>query len=84
MGGTQIRLPLGGGLLPSGVGRGGRSCRATWRKASKRKSRTPSPRMAAWTRVAARMRVLVPEVRRQNTTSCSPSPQMLPYRCGVV
>ena len=75
MGGTEIRLPLGGGLSPSGVARGGRSCRAMWRKASKRKSRTPSPRVAAWTRVAARMRVLVPEVRRHSTTSCSPSPR---------
>ena len=75
MGGTQIRLPVGGGLSPSGVARGGRSCRATWRKASKRKSLTPSPRVAAWTRVAARMGVLVPEVRRYSTTSCSPSPR---------
>ena len=43
MGGTQIRLPGGGGLSPSGVVSGGRSCRATWRKASKRKSRTLPP-----------------------------------------
>ena len=62
MGGTQIRVPVGGGLSLSGVASGGRLCRATWRKASKRKSRTPSPRVAAWTRVAARMRWLVPEV----------------------
>ena len=75
MGGTQIRLPVGGGLSPIGVARGGRSCRATWRKASKRKSLTPSPSVAAWTRVAARMGVLVPEVRRYSTTSCSPSPR---------
>ena len=75
MGGTQIRLPVGGGLSPSGVARGGRSCRATWRKASNRKSLTPSARVAAWTRVAARMGVLVPEVRRYSTTSCSPSPR---------
>ena len=75
MGGTQIRLPVGGGLSPSGVARGGRSCRATWRKALKRKSLTPSPRVPAWTRVAARMGVLVPEVRRYSTTSCSPSPR---------
>ena len=61
-GGTQIRLPVGGGLSPSRVARGGRSCRATWRKASKRKSLTPSPRVAAWTRVFARMRWVVPEV----------------------
>ena len=59
MGGTQIRLPVGGGLSSSGLARGGRSCWATWRKASKRKSHTPSPRVAAWTRVAARMPVLV-------------------------
>ena len=73
MGGTQILLPVGGGLSPSGVARGGRSCRATWRKASKRKSLTLSPGVAAWTRVAARMRVLVREVPRHSTTSCSPS-----------
>ena len=75
MGGTQIQVPGGGGLSPSGVARGGRSCRATWRKASKMKSLTPSPRVAAWTRVAARMGVLVPEVRRYSTTSCSRSPR---------
>ena len=68
MGGTQIRLPVGGGLSRSGVARGGRSCWATWKK-----SLTPSPRVAAWTRVAARMGVLVPEVRRYSTMSCSPS-----------
>ena len=33
------------------------------------------PRVAAWTRVAARMGVLVPEVRRYSTTSCSPTPR---------
>ena len=31
-------------------------------------------RVAAWTRVAARMRVLVPKVRR-HSKSCSPSPR---------
>ena len=85
MGGTQIRLPVGGGLSPSGVARGGRSCRATWRKASKRKSLTPSPRVAAWTRVAARMGVLVPEVAEvQHDVLFPESPEVLPYRCGVV
>ena len=74
MGGTQIRLPVGGRLSPSAVARGGRSCRATWRKASKRKSRTPPPRVAAWTRVVARMCWVVPEVRRYST-SWSPSPR---------
>ena len=81
MGGTQIRLPVGGGLSPSGVASWGRSCRAKWRKASKRKSRTPSPRVAAWTRVVARMRWVVPEVWRRST---SKPPEVLPYRCGVV
>ena len=84
MGGTQIRSPVGGGLSPSGVASGGRSCRATWRKASKRKSRTPSPRVAAWTRVVARMRWVVPEVRRRSTSWSPESPEVLPYRCGVV
>ena len=85
MGGTQIRLPVGGGLSPSGVARGGRSCRAMWRKASKRKSRTPPPRVAAWTRVAVRMRVLVPEgAEAQHDVVFPESPEVLPYRCGVV
>ena len=86
MGGSQIRLPVGGGLSPSGVARGGRSCRATWRKASKRKSRTPSPRVAAWTRVAAGMRVLVPVTGGAEAQHVlfPESPDVLPYRCGVV
>ena len=85
MGGTQIRLPVGGGLSPSGVARGGQSCRATWRKASKRKSRTPSPRVADWTRVAAQMRWVVPEVRRHSTSWSSPRRCCrTAYRCGVV
>ena len=83
MGGTQIRFLLGGGLSPSGAASGGRSCRAMWRKASKRKSWTPSPRVAAWTRVVARMRWVVPEGRRRST-SWSPSPRRCSYRCGVV
>ena len=70
-GGHPDPAPRGGGAL----GVWGGACRATWRKASKRKSLTPSPRVAAWTRVAARMGVLVPEVRRYSTTSCSPSPR---------
>ena len=74
MGGTQIRSPVGGGLSPSGVASGRRSCCATWRKALKRKSRTPPPRVAAWTGLVARMRCVVPEVRRRST-SWSPSPQ---------
>ena len=74
MEGTQTPFPVGGGLSPSGVARGGRSCRATWRKASKRKSRTPSPRVAAWIRVFARMRWVVPEVWMRST-SWSPSPR---------
>ena len=30
MGGAKTRSPVGGGLSPSGVASGGRSCRATW------------------------------------------------------
>ena len=67
MGGDQTRFPVKGGLSPSGVARGGRSCQAAWRKASKRKSQTPSPRLAAWTRVIALMGWVVPEVWRRST-----------------
>ena len=73
MGGNQIRSLVGGELSPSGVASGGRLCQATWRKAWKRKSWTPSPRVAAWTRVVARMRLLVPEERKRSTSwSLSP------------
>ena len=81
MGGTRIRLPAGRGLSPSGVARGGRSCRATRRKASKRKSRTPSPRVAAWTRVVARMRGVVPEVRSHST--CNKIGRILPMEVAT-
>ena len=85
MGGTQIRLPVGGGLSLSGVARGGRSCRATWRKASKRKSLTPSPRVAAWTRVAARMGDAgAGGAEVQHDVLFPDPPEVLPYRCGVV
>ena len=76
MGGIQTRSPAGDGLLLSGVSSGGRSCRAMRREASKRKSRTPSPRVAAWTRVAAWMPRVVPEVRRGST-----SWSLRPRRC---
>ena len=72
MGGTQIRLPVGGGLSPSGVARGGRSCRATWRKASKRKGGRPDGGAGAGG-AEVQHDVLFPE-----------SPEVLPYRCGVV
>ena len=67
MGGTQIWVPVEGGLSPSGVASGGRSCRATWGKALKSKSPRPFPRAAAWTRVAAQMRWVEPEVWRHST-----------------
>ena len=74
VGGTQIRSPVGSGLSLSGVASGRRSCRATWRKASKRKSRTPSPRVATRASVVARMHWVVPELCRRGT-SWSPSPR---------
>ena len=74
MRGTQTRFPVGGGLSPSGVARWGRSCRATWRKALKRKSRTPSSRVVlGGAEGAEAQHLLVPE-----------SPEVPPYRCGVV
>ena len=84
MGGTQIGLPVGGGLSPSGVARGGRSCRATWRKASKEKVSDAFPEggrldkggrldAGAGAGGAEAQHVLFPE-----------SPEVLPYRCGVV
>ena len=85
MGGTQIRLPVGGGLSPSGVARGGRSCRATWRKASKRKSLTPSPkggRLDQGGRPDGGAGVGGAEV--QHNVLFPESPEVLPYRCGVV
>ena len=84
MGGTQIRLPVGGGLSPFGVARGGRSCRATWRKASKKKvldafpqggrlDQGGRPDAGAGAGGAEAQHVLFPE-----------SPEVLRYRCGVV
>ena len=64
-GGHPETVPFGGRLSPSGVASGGRSCRAKWMKASKRKSREPSLRVVAWTRGASQMRWVVPEVWRR-------------------
>ena len=81
MGGTQIRLPVGGGLSPSGVARGGRSCRATWRKASKRKS-LQGGRLDQGGRPNGGAGAGGAEV--QHDVLFPESPEVLPYRCEVV
>ena len=84
MGGTQIRLPVGGGLSPSGVARGGRSCRATWRKASKRKSLTPSPRWPPGPGWPPDGGAGAGGAEVQHDVLFPDPPEVLPYRCGVV
>ena len=83
MGGTQIRSPVGGGVSPSGVASGGRLCRATLGKASKRSSNAfpqggpldqgDRPDALGGAGGVEAQHLLVPE-----------SSEVLPYRCGVV
>ena len=84
MGGTQIRLPVGGGLSPSGVARGGllpgdveegveEEVSDAFRQGGRLdQGRRPDAGAGAGG-AEAQHDVLFPE-----------SPEVLPYRCGVV
>ena len=85
MGGTQIRLPVGGGLSPSGVARGGRSCRATWKKGVEEEVSDAFPqggRLDQGGRPDGGTAAGGAEV--QHDVLFPESPEVLPYRCGVV
>ena len=84
MGATQIRLSVGGGLSPSGVARGGRSCRAHVEEGVEeevsdafpqggRLDKSGRPDAGAGAGGAEAQHVLFPE-----------SPEVLPYHQDVV
>ena len=76
VGGAKIRLPGGGRALAIRGGERGAVVSGDVEEGVKEEvsDALPEPRVAAWSRVAARMRWVVPEVWRRST-SWSPSPR---------